>query len=522
MNTTRDERRAGDQDSVALGRAASSPADIVGIADGARVELEATALEGMLTVNRRIHQAIAQGRVIYGLTTGVGDLVTQRLSADDIADVQLNMLRSHACGVGAPLAEREVRAMMAVMLKSLLQGYSGVSPALAALMAEMLNKGVTPWSPAKGSVGYLIATAHIGLAVFGIGKCWYQGALLPAKEALERAGIELRTPGPREGHALVSGTYEITALGCLAVETFQALLPVADAAGAMSLEALKGNTRGYDARLHALRPFHGQQETARILRSLLTDSEILHKYRDFRVQDALSLRCIPQIHGAVRDQLAHCRQMVTTELNSVTDNPVFLLEQDELVVLPGGNGHGAPLALSLDALAIAVAQLSTASQARSDRLTNSHLSGLPAFLIAQGGANSGMMIPPYVAAALAGDNRALAAPASVHTVSTCAGQEDHVSMGVSAARKALEGIENAVDILAIELLCATQALEFHRPLRASRGSETVLAAVRRQVPFRQQDREMAPDMRAVRDLISGGELLRRLTPIVYPVADKDA
>lgn len=367
----------------------------------------------------------------------------------------------------------------------------------------------------------MIATAHIGLAVFGIGKCWYQGALLPAKEALERAGIELRTPGPREGHALVSGTYEITALGCLAVETFQALLPVADAAGAMSLEALKGNTRGYDARLHALRPFHGQQETARILRSLLTDSEILHKYRDFRVQDALSLRCIPQIHGAVRDQLAHCRQMVTTELNSVTDNPVFLLEQDELVVLPGGNGHGAPLALSLDALAIAVAQLSTASQARSDRLTNSHLSGLPAFLIAQGGANSGMMIRltsprPWPAITALWRRRPACTrcpPAPARRITSAWGERGAQGAG---------GIENAVDILAIELLCATQALEFHRPLRASRGSETVLAAVRRQVPFRQQDREMAPDMRAVRDLISGGELLRRLTPIVYPVADKDA
>lgn len=225
--------------------------------------------------------------------------------------------------------------MMAVTLKSLLQGYSGVTPALAQRIADMLNRQVTPWSPAGGSVGYLIATAHIGLAVFGEGKCWYQGELLPAQQALTRAGIPPYVPGPREGHALVGGTYEITALGCLAVADFQRLLPVADMAGGMGLEAMRGNTRGYDARLHALRPHPGQQETAQNLRRLLKGSEILARYRDHRVQDALSLRCIPQIHGAVRDQLAHCRQIMTIELNSVTDNPLFLVEEDRLIVMPG-------------------------------------------------------------------------------------------------------------------------------------------------------------------------------------------
>ncbi|WP_437889632.1 HAL/PAL/TAL family ammonia-lyase [Phytobacter sp. V91] len=495
---------------VTLGRAKTTIDELVRIADGAPVILADDALAHMDSVSRYIHNAIADGKVIYGLTTGVGDLVTERLGADQIGLMQMNMLRSHACGMGPDLSVREVRATMAVMLKSLLQGYSGVSAELARHMCRMLNQQVTPWSPASGSVGYLIATAHIGLSMFGEGQCWYQGQLLPAADALRLAGIEPHRPGPREGHALISGTYEITALACLAIQDFAQLLPVADMAGGMCLEALRGNTRGYDARLHALRPHDGQQETARILRCLLEGSEILAHYRDHRVQDALSLRCIPQIHGAVRDQLAHCQQIVTTELNSVTDNPVFLIEEDELVILPGGNGHGAPLALALDALAVAIAQLSTASQARCDRITNVHLSGLPAFLVGKGGANSGMMIPPYVAAALAGDNRSLAAPASVHTVSTCAGQEDHISMGVSSARKAIKAVDNAVDIVAIELLCACQAIEFHRPLRASAGTELTLGLVREQVAFREADTALYPDMHAIRDLIAGGTLSRQL------------
>ncbi|MEN3262281.1 aromatic amino acid ammonia-lyase [Sodalis endosymbiont of Spalangia cameroni] len=499
---------------VTLGKGDTTLAEIAAIADGAPLALAADALAAMDHVQGLIQEAIAQGRVIYGLTTGVGDLVTSRLDAADVAAVQLNMLKSHACGVGAPLAPREVRAMMAVMIKSLLQGYSGVSPALVTVMAQMLNRGVIPWSPAKGSVGYLIATAHIGLAVFGYGQCWYQGQLLPSDEALAQAGIACRQPGPREGHALVSGTYEITALGCLALVDFAALVPLADAAGAMSLEALKGNTRGYDARLQALRPHAGQRATADLLRRLLTDSEILDRYRDYRVQDALSLRCIPQIHGAVRDQLAFCQHVVHTELNAVTDNPVFLVEEGELVVLPGGNGHGAPIALSLDALAIAIAALSTASQARSDRLTNGHLSGLPAFLLEGAGGHSGLMIPPYAAAALAGENRSLAAPASVHTVTTCAGQEDHISQGVNAARKALDAVANAVDIVAIELLCAAQALDFHRPLRPSRGARAMLAAIRSQVPFLTQDRELWRDLAALRQLMTGGVLLQSLQPLL--------
>jgi len=237
---------------------------------------------------------------------------------------------------------------------------------------------------------------------------------------------------------------------------------------------------------------------------LLKDSEILESYKDYRLQDALSLRCIPQVHGAVRDAISHCRSVLEIEINSVTDNPVFLIEDDELFALPGGNGHGAPTSLALDFLAIAIAAVSTMSQARSDRLTNAHVSELPPFLVDASGANSGLMIPPYVAAALAGQNRSLAAPATVHTVSTCAGQEDHVSMGVTAAQKAMEAAENTVDILSVELLCAAQALEFHRPLRGGKGTRAVYDAIRQVVPALAVDREMHRDLRAIRDLIDDG------------------
>jgi histidine ammonia-lyase len=492
------------QQSVMLGSEPSTVADIAAIAAGATVTVQAEALKTVQRTQALIGRALASGKAIYGLTTGVGDLYTKRLSSEEVSRAQLNMLKSHACGVGAPHESTAVRAIMATMIKSLLQGASAVSPDLIETMVAMLNRGVTPWSPRKGSVGYLITTAHIGLVIFGHGQAWYKGELLDGGEAMRRAGIPVRNPGPREGHALLSGTYEITGIGALAVHRMEQLIAVADVAGAMSLEALKGNSRGYDERLQRLRPHQGQTETARRLLKLLSNSEILDAYKDHRLQDALSLRCIPQVHGSVRDAIEYCKGILTIEINSVTDNPVFLIEDDELVALPGGNGHGAPTALALDFLAVAIAEVSTMSQARSDRLTNEHVSELPAFLVGASGANSGLMIPPYVAAALAAQNRSLAAPATVHTVSTCAGQEDHVSMGVMAAQKAMEAADNTADILGIELLCAAQALEFHRPLHGGRGTRAVFDAIRTVVPALDADRELHRDLSAIRGLVDGG------------------
>lgn len=499
---------------VTLGAATTSLDEVVAVARGAQVVLDPAALAGVARTHALIADVLDSGRPVYGLTTGVGDLYTVGVGTERVADVQLGMLRSHASGVGEPHDQCAVRAIMTTMIKALAQGFSGVGVRLLQTMVDMLNKGVTPWAPAQGSVGYLTATAHIGLAVFGEGRSWFEGALLPGAEALRRAGIERIEPGPREGHALVSGTYEITGVGALAVHAARRLVDVADAAGALSLEVLRGNSSGYDARLQALRPHPGQVETAQRLRALLTSSEILAAHRTHRLQDALSLRCIPQVHGAVRDALTEVERVIGVEINSVTDNPVFVVEDEELIALPGGNGHGAPTALALDYLAIAVAELSTMSHARSDRLTNHHYSELPAFLMDGTSAASGFMIPPYAAAALAGENRGLAAPSTVHTVSTSAGQEDHVSMGTTAARKAGQATTNAQIIVAIELLCAAQAVEFHAPLRPGAGTGAVYDAIRSQVPHRTIDTEIAPDIESVRALVADGTLHRIIATTV--------
>ncbi|UAX97785.1 aromatic amino acid ammonia-lyase [Ensifer adhaerens] len=470
------------------------------------IVLDEAGLERVSASHNHIRQAMESGQAIYGLTTGVGDLYSVTLRPDEIARAQLNMLKSHASGVGEPLSRRNVRAIMAAQLVAFLQGFSGISRLLVTTMVEMLNRGVTPWAPISGSVGYLIATSHIGLSIFGHGRSWFEGELLPGAEALRRAGIAVNDPGPREGHALISNAYEITGLGALAVHQVERLVELADVAGAMSIEALRGNTRGFDPRLHSMRPHVGQVATAARLIDLLADSAIMEANRDHRLQDALSLRCMPQVHGAARDAIDYVKRIIETEIGSVTDNPVFVFEDNELRALPGGNGHGAPTAIALDFLAIAIASLSTISQARSDRLTNHHMSGLPAFLASGSGAHSGFMIPPYSAAGLAADNRMYAAPATVHTVPTCAGQEDHVSMGVAAARKAMSAAENLAGILSIEFLCAAEALEFHRPLRAGRGTGAALTEIREVVSPRDEDREMYPDLQAVRNLIDNGRL----------------
>lgn len=492
---------------VLLGRSPLTVRDVWAVAQGAPVSLDPAALAGMRALNQLVQEAVESGKPIYGLTTGVGDLYSVALRPHELAAAQMNLLRSHASGVGPAMDPPAIRAIMLVLMAAFLKAASGVSPALVETMAAMLNRGVTPCSPSGGSVGYLIATAHIGLAIFGEGEAEFEGERLSGAEALARAGIAPIAPGAREGHALISNTCEITALGALALARLQTLLPLADLAGAMSTEAMRGNTRGYDPRLQQLRPHPGQIETAAHLRALLAESGIMAANRDHRLQDPLSLRCIPQVHGAARDALAHATRVVETELDSVTDNPVFFIENGELAALSGGgNGHGMPTALALDTLALAIAALSSISQARADRLTNHHLSGLPPFLAGGSGAHSGFMIPPYVAAALSADNRLLAAPASVHSLSTCAGQEDHVSMGVAAARKARQAAENLVDILSIELLCAAEGLDFHAPLAPGRGTAAAHATIRTQIARRETDRAMQPDLAALRVLIDEGSL----------------
>lgn len=491
--------------SIALGAEPLTTSDVAAVAEGAQVTVSSAVLDGVRTGHGRLLDLVATGTPIYGLTTGVGDRVGEPVGPAEAASSQLVLLASHASGVGEPWEPRVVRAILLAVARGLAHERSGVRATLVERLVAMLNTGVVPWAPRGGSVGYLIATAHIGLVAFGRGRAWLGGELLGGAEAMRRAGLPTDGPAPREGLALMNGAYEISGIGALAIEAVDTLLRTADVAAALSLEALRGNTRGYDARAQAARPHPGQAATAERLRALLAGSGILAANGQRRLQDALSLRAVPQVHGAARDMLGYARTVIETDLNGVTDNPVLVDDGDVVVPVPNANGHGAPGALALDALTIAVSQVTSMSQARTDRLTTARLSGLPPFLVESGGGDPGLMIPPYAAAALSGEVRHLAAPASVHSTSTSAGQEDHVSQGVTAADQAVRAADLAAGVVAIELLCAAQGLEF-LPDSPGRGTTAARGLIRTVAPAYAPGREPAVDIAAIRELVLNGEL----------------
>lgn len=505
---------------VAIGSTPLSIDDIVAVArHGAPVlltEEAALAVKGMRV--RMLAGLDADGPPVYGLTTGVGDLYDVSVAPEHASSAQLKMLKSHACGVGEPYPPEVMRAMILLIVRAMAQGRSGVGLGLVETLVAMLNRGVTPWAPGRGSVGYLIGTAHIGLVTAGLGRAYFEGELLPGAEAMRRAGLPALELGPREGHALISGTYEVTAMAALAVHDARLLTAAADIAAAMSLEALRGNDRAFDPRVQQVRPHPGQAATAANLRALLDGSAIVAAHRHHRLQDPLSLRCAPQVHGSVRDALDYAERTVTIEANSVTDNPLFSIAGDELTTHTGGNGHGAPVAMALDVLAIAVTHLLNISERRTDRLTNAHFSELPAFLAAPGGEDSGFMIPQYVAASLAAEARALAQPASVHNIPTSAMQEDHVSMGVPAGWQARQAVEYAQQGLGIEILAAAQGLEHHGTLRPGAGTGAAYRAVRERVAALEEDREMYPDLAAARELVADGSLVAAVEAVVGGLA----
>lgn len=490
---------------VPLGTRPLTAADVAAVADGARTAVAPSVLQGVEAGHGRLLDLAETGTPVYGLTTGVGDRVGDPIGPADAAERQLVLLASHASGVGEPWEPRVVRAIMVAVAQALAHERSGVRATLVARLVAMLNAGVVPWAPRGGSVGYLIATAHIGLVAFGRGRARLGGELLDGAEAMRRAGIPTDGPGPREGLALISGVHEITGVGALAVVAVDRVLRSADVAAAMSLEALRGSSSGFDARAQSVRPHPGQAVTAARLRALTDGSGILGAGRERRLQDALSLRAVPQVHGAARDMLAYATTVIETDLNSVTDNPAFVDDGGGLVPLPNANGHGAPGALALDALAIAVSQFTSMSQARTDRLTTGRLSGLPPFLVDAGGDDPGLMIPAYAAAALSGEVRHLASPASVHSVSTSAGQEDHISQGVTAADQAARAGDLAAGVVAIELLCAAQGLEFATE-QPGRGTAAARALIRSVVPAYTAGREPSLDIAAIRELVVSGEL----------------
>jgi len=464
---------------------------------------------GRIQASRKvIEDIVANGGVVYGISTGFGKLSDVHVPALELKQLQLNLVRSHACGIGNPLSLPEVRAMILLRANVLALGLSGIRLEVIERLCDLNNRGVVPVIPEKGSVGAsgdLAPLAHLSLTLIGEGEAFYNGTRLPSSEALKKAGLGPVALEAKEGLALLNGTQAMHAVGGLALFRARRLARMADIAGAMSLEALKGTPTAFDPRIQQARPHPGQIAVAEHLRHLLRESEIRqsHVANDPRVQDAYSLRCMPQVHGAVRGALDHCENVLEIESASATDNPLVFSENGD--VLSGGNFHGAPLALALDYAAIALTDLMSISERRTDRLVNPDSSeGLPAFLAPHAGTHSGFMILHVAAVALLNEAKGLAHPASIDNLPTSGGKEDHVSMGMTAALKLRTIVENAEYVLAIELLAAAEGLEFRHPLKAGVGVEEAYARVRQISPAVDADRSMSSDIALVAAAIREG------------------
>ncbi|HET9786495.1 MAG TPA: histidine ammonia-lyase [Pyrinomonadaceae bacterium] len=473
----------------------------VSLADEARVRAAES--------RRVVEEIVAEGRTVYGVNTGFGKLSDVRIEPNALRALQLNLVRSHACGVGPSLSEAESRAILLLRANVLACGYSGARPLLIEALIAMLEHGVTPVIPEKGSVGAsgdLAPLSHLALTVIGEGEAFYQGKRLPAAEAFRHAGLKPMELQVKEGLALLNGTQAMAGVGGLALYRAEKLARIADVAGAMTVEALRGTPVAFDERIHKARPHRSQSDVAAHLRELLRDSEIResHLENDPRVQDAYSLRCIPQVHGAVRGALEHVRDIVEIETGSATDNPLVFADTGE--VLSGGNFHGAPLALAFDYAAIAITDLMSISERRIDRLVNPDSNeGLPPFLTSNPGLASGFMMLQVTAVALLCEAKVLAHPASVDNVPTDGGKEDHVSMGMTAATKLRSIVENAELITAIELITAAEALEYRAPLMPGRGVKRAQEIVRGLVPRLGDDRSMSNDIEKVVKALGDGK-----------------
>jgi histidine ammonia-lyase len=462
----------------------------------------------------QIEEILAAGQTVYGVNTGFGKLSDVRIAPEKLAELQVNLVRSHAGGVGQPLSEGESRAMLLLRANVLAKGFSGVRPGLLDSLVSMLNTGVHPVIPEKGSVGAsgdLAPLASLALVVIGEGEAIYRGERMAGGEALRRAGLRPVQLGAKEGLALLNGTQAMTAVGALAIARAERVVKLADVAGAMSLETLMGTPAAFDERIHHARPHAGQIAAAAHLVGLLANSEIResHREHDPRVQDAYCLRCMPQVHGAVRDVIAHVTRVLEIEAGSATDNPlIFPAGSSKAIgddVVSGGNFHGAPLAYAFDYAALALTDLAGITERRIDRLLNPDINeGLPAFLANDPGLSSGFMIAQIVAAALINECQVLAHPSSTGNIPTDGGKEDHVSMGMTGALKLRQIVEHAERIVSIELMCAAQGLDFRRPLRPSRALEQVQAAVREVVPRLEKDRVLGPDIEALATAVRSG------------------
>ena len=447
-----------------------------------------------------VRRVLDTGDAVYGVNTGFGELAGVRIAADRITELQRRLILSHAAGLGEPLDDEAVRGMLVLRANTLARGHSGVRPEVVEALIALLDADVLPVVPSRGSVGAsgdLAPLAHLALPLIGCGQVRIDGRIAPAAEGLRRAGLEPLELGPKEGLALINGTQAMTSLLALSCLDGRRLVRVADLVAALSTDALRGTDTAFDPRLHALRAFAGQRASAANLWSLMRGSAIRESHRagDVRVQDPYSVRCTPQVHGAVRDVLEDVEAKVEIEMNSVTDNPlVFTGGEGDTVVLSGGNFHGQPMAFAADFLAIALAELASIGERRIEKLTNTAFSGLPSFLARDAGLNSGFMIAQVTAAALVAENKVACHPASVDSIPTSADKEDHVSMGMGAALKLRTVVANVRRVLAIELVAAAQGIDLLRPLRSSERLETVHGMVRERIAFREDDREMGVDL----------------------------
>jgi histidine ammonia-lyase len=482
---------------------------IEAVAEGAQVSLSGEAQARVARARTFVEERFASGEAIYGVTTGFGRLANVSVDPKDAAQLQLNLVRSHAAGMGTPLDRRSVRAAGLLRANSLSAGHSGVKSDTLQLIVDLLNHGVTPVVPCQGSVGAsgdLAPLAHMSLLLIGEGEAFFEGERMSSAQALERAGLRAITLGAKEGLALINGTQVMTGICALGVLRAERLAAAADVIGAMSLEAYLGTERAFDRRLNDLRPHPGQSRVAANLRALLAGSQIVQSHAECgRVQDPYSFRCIPVVHGAVRDSIAHVRRVTTIEANSVTDNP--LVFPDDGVFLAGGNFHGEPVALAIDFLKIAVSELASIGERRLYLLLNAEDRDLPLFLTGRSGLQSGLMIVQYAAAAVVNDNKGLAWPSSVDSIPTSAGQEDHVSMGMTSANNLIRVLDNVEGALACELLGAITATDFRRPLKSGKGTQAAYDVARARIEPWTNDRIPAPDLETGRELIRSGALV---------------
>ncbi|MEW9123207.1 MAG: histidine ammonia-lyase [Thermotaleaceae bacterium] len=472
------------------------------------VALKGDAVERINQSRAIVDEFIDNEKVVYGITTGFGKFSDVNISKEETKALQHNLIVSHACGVGNPLSEEVVRAIMVLRINALAKGFSGIRISTLNTLIEMLNKGVHPVIPEKGSLGAsgdLAPLAHMVLVMLGKGEAYYRGERMKGQQAMDMASIDTIELTSKEGLALINGTQVMTAIGTLTVFDAEKLMKLADIASAMTLEALRGIMDAFDSRVHEVRPHTGQLECADNIRKITQGSKSVTRQGQIRVQDPYTLRCIPQIHGASRDAVEYVKGKIMIEINAATDNPLIFGENKE--VISGGNFHGQPMALALDFLGIALAELANVSERRIERLVNPQLSGLPAFLIEKGGLHSGFMIAQYAAASLVSENKILAHPASVDSIPSSANQEDHVSMGTIAARKAKEILFNTVNVLGIELMAAAQAIDFNRTEDLGVGTKIAYHTIRNEIDALYEDRVMYEDIHKAAELISSHKII---------------